>query len=262
MAVLHELHGDDPSRVTPSTDLLADLGIDGNDAVEIFESLADRFGVDFSDIRWDRHFGPEAGFNPLALLLPSWWRWQRERIPVRVRDLAHAVVAKRWTMTYPDAPPSSIRHEPPTGRSDREEPLVRKSRPIRLDTDAVSDDPSQPAFLSRPPGAPAYHGFPLVHETTTDGWTYGAISEYECDEPQSEGDGFVVAPDGSRAGIAWATDTPEFYEILPPDGERWGVYGVCFPRSVGSVDDLVFNFRHVLPRLKERHDTLRQGRDG
>lgn len=105
-----------------------------------------------------------------------------------------------------------------------------------------------------------YHGFAVVPETETDGWVYGAISDHDCDEPATEGDGFVIAPDGTRAGIAWALDTPEFYEILPPDSERWGVYGVRFVQPVNCVDDLVANFRAVLPHLKRRHALLERGR--
>ncbi len=75
-------------------------------------------------------------------------------------------------------------------------------------------------------------------------------------QAETEGDGFVIAPDGSRAGIAWATDTDEFDEILPPDVERWGVYGVRFPRPVSSVSDLIENFRAVLPLLQERFREL------
>lgn len=135
---------------------------------------------------------------------------------------------------------------------------MRKGKRMVLDAAAQSADPSLPAFLAKPPGAPVYHGFPIVPETSTDGWVYGAITSFEGPEPETEGDGFVVAPDGSRAGIAWATDTSEFYEIMPPDEGRWGVYGVCFPRPVSGLADLVFNFRAVLPLLKRRFAELRR----
>jgi len=82
------------------------------------------------------------------------------------------------------------------------------------------------------------------------------LQQYECEEPQTEGDGFVLAPDGSRAGIAWATDTPDFYEICAPSEGRWGVYGMCFERPVSCVEDLVFNFRAVLPKLQRKHASL------
>ena len=133
---------------------------------------------------------------------------------------------------------------------------MNDDRKLRHDPDAKTSDPSLPGFLARPVGAPVYHGFAVVAESMTDGWAYGAITEYDCLEPQTEGDGFVIAPDGSRAGIAWATDTSEFYEILPPDDERWGVYGVRFARPVSCLEDLVRNFREVLPKLKDQHARL------
>jgi hypothetical protein len=137
---------------------------------------------------------------------------------------------------------------------------VKGGKRILFDPNAPSANPELPGFLARPANAPVYHGFPVVPETETDGWAYGAITAFDGPEPQTEGDGYVIAPDGSRAGIAWATDTNDFYEILPPDEMRWGVYGLCFPRPVASVDDLVFNFRAVLPRLKKRFAQLRATR--
>jgi hypothetical protein len=45
-----------------------------------------------------------------------------------------------------------------------------KGRPIRLDPDAESADPSLPAFLARPEGSRAYHGFALLDAIEVDGF--------------------------------------------------------------------------------------------
>jgi len=44
-----------------------------------------------------------------------------------------------------------------------------KGKLLRLDSMARSESPDMPAFLSKPEGAPVYHGFPLVEETRTEG---------------------------------------------------------------------------------------------
>ena len=124
-------------------------------------------------------------------------------------------------------------------------------------------DPSKPPWLFRPEGAPVYYGFPIVEETRTEGWCYGAITSFlDPDRPEgcTFGDGFVVAPDGSRAGLVWDVEPHEARTILPPEEGRWGVYAIWFHRPVRSVEDLTFNFREVLPTLKRLHEeALRRG---
>src|SRR5882762_1570172 len=119
-----------------------------------------------------------------------------------------------------------------------------------LDPDAASASPGQPAFLSRPAGSPVYHGFPVIPETCIDGWCYGAITEFADPAGCTEGDGFVQAPDGSRAGLVWEVGSRDMREACPPDSERWGVYEVCFPRPVRNVDDLRECFAGILPKLR------------
>lgn len=129
------------------------------------------------------------------------------------------------------------------------------AKPVLLDETAASADPALPAFLARPADAPVYYGFPLVEETETDGWRFGAITGFDDPDGCEWGDGFVVAPDGSRAGIVWEYCKGEaqgIYEIMPVEPGRWGVWGLQFPRLVRTIDDLVFNFRHVLPQLQEK----------
>ncbi|MFL6230213.1 MAG: 3-deoxy-8-phosphooctulonate synthase [Pyrinomonadaceae bacterium] len=134
------------------------------------------------------------------------------------------------------------------------------SKPLKLDETAESVTPDLPAFLSRPEGSPVYHGFGLIEETGTDGWCFGAITEFEDPNGCESGDSFVIAPDGSRAGIVWEVGTGEIEEVLPPDEGRWGVYAVWFPRIVKTVDDLVSNFRHVLPELQKKYEEVKARR--
>lgn len=133
--------------------------------------------------------------------------------------------------------------------------MVFGPKTILQDPEAQSADPNLPAFIARPAGAHVYHGFPLVTEIETDGFVFGAISSFL--EPDSRdgctfGDGFVQAPDGSRAGLIWAVaDYPYVEECSPPERRRWGVYNVGFVRPIKSMEDLVFCFRQCLPELKE-----------
>ena len=52
-------------RVKLSSRLLHDLGMDGDDAVDFFETVHERFGTDLTHLHasWKEHFGPE-GFSP------------------------------------------------------------------------------------------------------------------------------------------------------------------------------------------------------
>ena len=127
----------------------------------------------------------------------------------------------------------------------------KKSRSLRLDTTTQSTDPNKPIFLAKPPGAPAYYGFPLIEATRMDGFCFGAITDFEDPEGCRQGDGFVEAPDGSRAGLVWEVGEGEISQISPPDENRWGVWAVWFPKPVRNIEDQIFNFYHVLPALKE-----------
>jgi len=125
--------------------------------------------------------------------------------------------------------------------------------PLRLDQRAESASSDLPAFLARPAGAPVYHGFPIVPETETDGWVYGTISEFEDPDACEYGDGFVIAPDGTRAGIVWSVGTFPTKVLIGPESGRWGVFAIAFPRAVTNVEDIVICFRAVLPELRARH---------
>jgi hypothetical protein len=105
--------------------------------------------------------------------------------------------------------------------------------------------------------SPLYHGYAVVRETCTDGWCLGSLTEFEDPAGCTSGDAFVVAPDGSRAGLVWEVGSEPIQEILAPDSERWGVYAIWFPSPTRTVEDLVNNFRFILPQLKEAHARVR-----
>jgi hypothetical protein len=130
-----------------------------------------------------------------------------------------------------------------------------------IDPDAASADPELPAFLARPPGAPVYHGFPLVEGAEVDGFQLGMISGMGEDVV---GDGFVVAPDGSRAGLIWEAEVQEAYfsQQLAPEPGRWGVFAVGLPLPLRNPEQARAYLAGLLPELRPRWQAWRgqQGR--
>jgi hypothetical protein len=127
---------------------------------------------------------------------------------------------------------------------------MSNGRKLVLDPIAETADPNKPAFIARPTDSPVYHGFVIVPETYIDGWVLGEITAYIGAE---SGDGFVVAPDGSRAGLVWEVGDGSLTEVLPPEPSRWGVYAIWFPYEMRKMEDLISNFRSVLPVLKMQY---------
>lgn len=122
-----------------------------------------------------------------------------------------------------------------------------------LDDAAATADPALPAFLAPPGHAPAYHGFVVLGASEVDGWTLGMITEFGV-----EGDGFVVAPDGRRAGLVWTADGAEYFEsggaefyteVLGADERRWGVYAVGVRRPLRGPEDARSYLAALLPWL-------------
>ena len=96
----------------------------------------------------------------------------------------------------------------------------------------------------------------VIPETWTDGWGDGSYTVYDQDaDGCREGDGFVVAPDGSRAGLDWVVGKAvgRLRQIAPPDKSGWGFYEAVFPRPIFNTADLVEAFRAVLPKVEARY---------
>lgn len=134
-----------------------------------------------------------------------------------------------------------------------------QSRPLRLDSSSESVDPALPAFLSRPADAPAYHGFPILDDVAIEGFRLGMITDFLA-QPGAEGDAFVIAPDGSRAGLVWEAEAEAAYisEVMAPDDRRWGVWAVGLSLPLRSLDDARAYLAALLPELKPRWERWAQ----
>ena len=137
-----------------------------------------------------------------------------------------------------------------------------KGKPVAIDHNAASASQTEPAFVTPPKGAPAYHGFVVLEDVNVDGFTLGAITDFEA-EPCDAGDAFVIAPDGSRAGLVWevsATTDVDAEEVLPFEQSRWGVWAVSFPYPMDNRANARKNLVALLPQLKARWEEWRQWR--
>ena len=138
-----------------------------------------------------------------------------------------------------------------------EKPSEIKRRPLAIDPAAKSASPGEPAFIAPPDGAPVYYGFPILNDVNVEGFRLGKITDFEagkCDD----GDSFVVAPDGSRAGLVWEiSKEPHFSEVCAEDDERWGVWAVNFPYPMNNHENAWRNLQAILPALKKKwHEWL------
>lgn len=152
---------------------------------------------------------------------------------------------------FADAPYAPAVNESLTGTP------TRHGHRIALDPLAGSASPTEQAVLARPPDAPVYHGFVVLEDVSVDGFTLGKISDFE-EEEMNYGDAFVVAPDGSRAGLVWEVGNDvRIEQVLPPDGERWGVWAVWLPNQMRTRDDARANLGAIVPLLRPKWESSR-----
>jgi hypothetical protein len=106
-----------------------------------------------------------------------------------------------------------------------------------------------------------YYGFPIIESSDVDGFRFGMITDFVADADNC-GDGFVVAPDDSRAGLVWESEVeaPYFNEVLPPDEARWGVWAVGSQSPLRAESDAREFLRSVLPDLRARWEAWKATR--
>ena len=93
------------AKFTPDTQLSNDLGIDGDDGVELIAAFCEEFNIqNTSEIDLTKHFAPE-GCNPFGIFVFLYYLMfdiekLREEpngdIPIMLRDLVKSAEAKRW----------------------------------------------------------------------------------------------------------------------------------------------------------------------
>jgi len=96
IAVVSRKTGIPVSRLSLNNRLLHDLGVDGDDAAELFLELERVFGLDLGSFRGERYFRSEPHlFN--IFRRPSAQRMDIEgKVPVTISDLVDAVEHGRW----------------------------------------------------------------------------------------------------------------------------------------------------------------------
>jgi len=56
-------------KISDETRIEDDLGITGDDAYEFMEEFQKKFDVDLTTFKFDMHFGPEASFDPIVVIV-------------------------------------------------------------------------------------------------------------------------------------------------------------------------------------------------
>ena len=84
-------------KLSDSTCLQTDLGLEGDDGLDFVKAFADEFDVDLQGFAAERHFRRKLGDSPLRDLIGVLLR-RRKRpvVPITIQTLVASVQAKRW----------------------------------------------------------------------------------------------------------------------------------------------------------------------
>ncbi len=85
-----------PARLSGSTRLFEDLGMDGDDGVEFLDAFGQEFGVDMAACDPIDYFGPEAVWPPSELILLLTDRMKLRHISLTLADLEGFAASGVW----------------------------------------------------------------------------------------------------------------------------------------------------------------------
>jgi acyl carrier protein len=107
--IAHQI-SEKPEKIFLETRINIDLGVDGDDAVELLDEFSTLFNVDLSHFQHDKYFGPEAGGGDLIGLILWTLYWTYCKVfgkiynpsysvaPITIQDLVKAVETGRLEM--------------------------------------------------------------------------------------------------------------------------------------------------------------------
>ncbi len=92
--------GHPKSEISDSSTLLGDLGIDGDDAWEVFEKCNEKFGLDLTNFEFRRYFRNEPCYKGIIYLFRK-LKFKDEHIaakkqPITVAELIWACKSRVW----------------------------------------------------------------------------------------------------------------------------------------------------------------------
>jgi hypothetical protein len=89
------------SKLGLDSRLFHDLGVDGDDGLELLQAFSRRYSVPIDGVETSRYFGPEASLGMVSLvrsLLSPKHKAGREMAPIHIRDLVVCAREQKWML--------------------------------------------------------------------------------------------------------------------------------------------------------------------
>lgn len=88
-------------EITESSDVGNDLGVDGDDYIELLAEFSEKYNVDTTPCLWYFHYSEEGSWNSLGNLFFKSPDKRVEYIPITPTMLAGFTRAGKWNVQYP-----------------------------------------------------------------------------------------------------------------------------------------------------------------
>ncbi|WP_324282069.1 DUF1493 family protein [Cyanobacterium aponinum UTEX 3221] len=95
--IVSQVTGYDVSELSLKNDLYLDLGVDGDDAVELLEQFSQEFQIDMSDFKFEKYFGCEAGFTPFTFITTIFFSSTNKFKSLTIEKLINIAQQQKWS---------------------------------------------------------------------------------------------------------------------------------------------------------------------